>query len=280
MAQRTWFITGVSSGFGRELTRQLLERGDRVVGTVRDTGNVADLRKQYPETFRAEVLDVTDTAAIRTVIERSFAQLGRIEVIISNAGYGLFGAAEELTDTQVEHTVATNLVGSIQLIRAALPYLRAQGGGRVIQISSYGGQVAFPGISMYHATKWGIEGFVESVAQEVASFGIGMTLVEPGGARTEFRYGSAQVAEPMPIYDETPAHSFVRMLDPNNGLAPGDPARMAARIIESVDVEPAPLRMVLGAQALESTLTTLRKRLATFEAQTALAASTDFPHGE
>jgi len=280
MAQRTWFITGVSSGFGRELTRQLLERGDRVVGTVRDTFKVADLREQYPETLRAEELDVTDTAAIRTVIERSFAQLGRIEVIISNAGYGLFGAAEELSDAQVEHIVATNLVGPIQLIRAVLPHLRAQGGGRVIQISSYGGQVAFPGISMYHATKWGIEGFVESVAQEVAAFGIGMTLVEPGGARTEFRYGSAQVAALMPIYDETPAHSFVRMLDPKNGLAPGDPARMAARIIESVDVEPAPLRMVLGSQALESTLTTLRKRLASFEAQTELAASTDFPPGE
>jgi NAD(P)-dependent dehydrogenase (short-subunit alcohol dehydrogenase family) len=280
MAQRTWFITGVSSGFGRELTKQLLEQGDRVVGTVRDTGKVADLRAQYPETFRAEVLDVTDTAAIRTVVERAFAQLGRIDVIISNAGYGLFGAAEELTDTQVEHIVATNLVGPIQLIRAALPHLRAQGGGRVIQISSYGGQVAFPGNSMYHATKWGIEGFVESVAQEVAPFGIGMTIVEPGGARTEFRYGSAQMAELMPIYDETPAHSFVRMLDPKNGLAPGDPARIAARIIASVDVEPAPLRMVLGSQALESTLTTLRKRIAGFEAQTELAASTDFPPGE
>ncbi len=280
MSQRTWFITGVSSGFGRELTKQLLERGDRVVGTVRDTGKVADLREQYPETFRAEVLDVTDTAAIREVVERSFAQLGRIEVIISNAGYGLFGAAEELSDKQVEQIVATNLVGPIQLIRAALPYLRAQGGGRVIQISSYGGQVAFPGNSMYHATKWGIEGFVESVAQEVASFGIGMTIVEPGGARTEFRYGSAQMAELMPIYDETPAYSFLRMLDPKNGLAPGDPARMAARIIESVDLEPAPLRMVLGSQALESTLTTLRKRIASFEAQTELAASTDFPPGE
>ncbi len=280
MSQRTWFITGVSSGFGRELTKQLLERGDRVVGTVRDTGKVADLREQYPETFRAEVLDVTDTAAIREVVERSFAQLGRIEVIISNAGYGLFGAAEELSDKQVEQIVATNLVGPIQLIRAALPYLRAQGGGRVIQISSYGGQVAFPGNSMYHATKWGIEGFVESVAQEVASFGIGMTIVEPGGARTEFRYGSAQMAELMPIYDETPAHSFLRMLDPKNGLAPGDPARMAARIIDSVDLEPAPLRIVLGSQALESTLTTLRKRIASFEAQTELAASTDFPPGE
>ncbi len=280
MPQRTWLITGVSSGFGRQLTQQLLARGDRVVGTVRDRGKVADLRERYPETFRVEVLDVTDTAAIRKVVERSFAQLGRIDVIISNAGYGLFGAAEELSDEQIDHIIATNLVGSIQLIRAVLPHLRAQGGGRIIQISSYGGQVAFPGNSMYHATKWGIEGFVESVAREVAPFGIGMTIVEPGGARTEFRYGSAQVAKLMAIYDGTPAHSFVRMLDPKSGLAPGDPARMAARIIESVDVEPAPLRMVLGSQALESTLTTLRKRIASFEAQVGLAASTDFPPGE
>src|SRR4051812_30431436 len=172
MAQRTWLITGVSSGFGRQLTEQLLQRGDRVVGTVRDTGKVADLIERYPEAYRAEVLDVTDTAAIREVVGRSFAEFRRIDVIISNAGYGLFGEAEEFTDEQVEHIVATNLVGPIQLIRTALPHLRAQGGGRVIQISSYGGQVAFPGNSMYHATKWGIECFVESVAQEVAPLGI------------------------------------------------------------------------------------------------------------
>jgi NAD(P)-dependent dehydrogenase (short-subunit alcohol dehydrogenase family) len=280
MAQRTWLITGVSSGFGREMTEQLLERGDRVVGTVRDTSKVTDLLGRYPETYRAEVLDVTDTAAIHDVVERSFAELGYIDVVVSNAGYGLFGAAEELSDEQIDHMIATNLVGSIQLIRAVLPHLRAQGGGRIIQISSYGGQVAFPGNSTYHATKWGIEAFVESVAQEVASFGIGMTIVEPGGARTEFRYGSAQVAELMPIYDDTPAHGFLRMLDPESGLAPGDPALMAARIVESGDVEPAPLRIVLGSQALASTLTTLHKRIAGCEAQSELAASTDFAHGE
>lgn len=280
MPPRTWLITGVSSGFGREITSQLLERGDRVVGTVRRLDAVADLVECNPETFHAELLDVTDTKAIREVVDRSFAELGRIDVVVSNAGYGLFGAAEELSDGQVERIIDTNLLGSIQLIRAALPHLRAQGGGRIIQISSYGGQVAFAGNSLYHASKWGIEGFVESVAQEVASFGIGMTIVEPGGARTQFRYGSAQVADPMPVYDDTPAHGFLRMLDPKNGLAPGDPARMAARIIESVDVDPAPLRMVLGSQALESTLTTLRERIANFEAQTALAASTDLPPGE
>ena len=280
MPPRTWLITGVSSGFGRELTSQLLDRGDRVVGTVRRLDAVAGLAARNPDTFQAELLDVTNTNAVREVVDRSFADAGRIDVIVSNAGYGLFGAAEELSDEQVERILDTNLLGSIALIRAALPHLRAQGGGRIIQISSYGGQVAYPGNSLYHATKWGIEGFVESVAEEVAAFGIGMTIVEPGGARTEFRYGSAQVAKAMPVYDGTPAHGFLRMLDPENGLAPGDPARMAARIIESVDLEPAPVRMVLGSEALRNTLAVLKARVATFEAQTELAASTDFPPGE
>jgi len=280
MTQRTWLITGVSSGFGRELTKQVLERGERVVGTARRLDAVADLVERYPDRFHPELLDVTDTAAIRDVVDRSFAELGHIDVIVSNAGYGLFGAAEELSDEQIEHIIATNLVGSIQLIRAVLPHLRAQGGGRIIQISSYGGQVAFPGNSLYHATKWGIEGFVESVAQEVAPFGIGMTLVEPGGARTEFRYGSAQIAAKIPDYDDTPARAPLRMLDPASGLAPGDPARMAAAMIASVEQKPAPLRMILGSEALRNTLTVLRERVAGFELQTDLAASTDFSPGE
>ena len=280
MPQRTWLITGVSSGFGRELSTQLLGRGDRVVGTVRRADTVAELAEHHPDTFRVELLDVTDTAAVREVVNRSFAELGRVDVIVRNAGYGLFGAAEELTDEQVNHIIATNLTGSIQLIRSALPHLRAQRAGRIIQISTYGGQVAFRGNSLYHATKWGIEGFCESVAQEVAPFGIGVTIVEPGGARTEFRYGSAQVADLMPEYENNPAHSFLAMLDPASAAAPGDPARMAARIIKSVDREPAPLRIVLGSQALDSTLTALRKRIADFENQTELAASTDFPPGE
>lgn len=277
---RNWLVTGVSSGFGRELASQLLDRGDTVIGTVRRPGSVADLVEKYPGTFRRELLDVTDTAAIREIVDRGFADLGRIDVIVSNAGYGLFGAAEELSDQQVSHIIATNLTGSIQLIRAALPHLRAQRGGRIIQLSSYGGQVAFPGNSLYHATKWGIEGFAESVAQEMAPFGIGVTIVEPGGARTEFRYGSAQVAEPLPAYDGTPAHGFRALLDPASGLAPGDPARMAAAIIASASQEPAPLRIVLGSQALQTTIGVLRDRVAGFEAQAGLAASTDFPPGE
>jgi NAD(P)-dependent dehydrogenase (short-subunit alcohol dehydrogenase family) len=273
---RTWLITGISSGLGRELAQQLLERGDRVVGTVRRREPVADLDEQYPDALPVELLDVTDTAVVREVVDRSFAQLGRIDVVVN----GLFGAAEELTDRQVEHILDTDLLGSIALIRAVLPHLRGQGGGRILQISSYGGQVAFAGNSLYHAAKWGIEGFCESVAQEVAPFSIGVTIVEPGGARTEFRYGSAQVATPLPAYEGNPAHAFQRMLDPANGLAAGDPARMAARIIESVEVEPAPLRLMLGSQALQSTIDTLHRRIEGFEAQRGLAASTDVPAGE
>jgi NAD(P)-dependent dehydrogenase (short-subunit alcohol dehydrogenase family) len=280
MSSRTWLITGVSSGFGRELTQQLLAAGDRVVGTVRDTAKVGDLTGQHPGTFVPELLEMTDTTAIRQLIDRCWQQLGRIDVIISNAGYGLFGAAEELSDAQVADIIASNLIGPITLIRSALPHLREQGGGRIIQISSYGGQVAFPGNSLYHATKWGIEGFCESVAAEVAPFGIGVTIVEPGGARTEFRSGSAHVADLMPEYDGNPAHAFQRMLDPANGLAPGDPARMAARIIDSAGTDPAPLRLVLGSQALQTTIDTLRTRIADFETQTELAASTDFPPGQ
>ena len=275
MAQSTWLITGVSTGFGRELAEQLLARGDRVAGTVRKPEAAVGLAASYPDLFRAETLDVTDTAAIRDVVGRTFAGLGRVDVVVSNAGYGLFGAGEEYTDEQIRHIIDTNLIGSIQLIRAVLPHLRAQGGGRIIQLSSYGGQVAFPGSSMYHATKWGIEGFTEAVAAEVAPFNIGVTIVEPGGARTEFRYGSAQIAPPMAAYDNTPAHAFRSMLDPAQTQAPGDSAKMAAAIIDSVDREPAPLRLLLGSDAYQRTHQVLAGRLAALEAQKALAATTD-----
>lgn len=280
MTQRTWFITGVSSGFGRALAQQLLQKGDRVIGTVRNHGKVQDLLESWPKTFSAPLLEMTDSAAVRRTIDDAWRQHGRIDVVISNAGYGLFGAAEELSDDEIQQIIATNLTGAIQLIRSALPHMRQQGGGRIIQISSYGGQVAFPGNSLYHATKWGIEGFVESVAHEVAPFDIGMTLVEPGGARTEFRYGSARVAKRMPEYDTSPAHAFLSMLDPANGLAPGCPQRMAARIIESVDINPAPLRMVLGSKALQNTIAVLRQRITDFETQRKQAASTDLPDGQ
>lgn len=275
---KTWFITGVSSGFGFEMTKLLLEAGDTVIGTVRNTEKVKSLIEAYPLSFDCRILDVTDVPAIHHLVAEAFAQHGRIDVIVSNAGYGLFGCAEELNDEEINHIIATNLTGSIMLIKDSLPYLRSQGGGRIIQMSTYGGQVAYPANSMYHATKFGIEGFCEAVAQEVSQFGIGVTLVEPGGARTEFRYGSAKVAKLMPEYDS--CHGFLNMLDPAKGLAPGDPVKMAQRIIESVDMTPAPLRMVLGSQALRATIERLEERIADYKMQMELAASTDFPSGE
>lgn len=276
MDKKVWLITGVSSGFGYELTKQILEKGDIVVGTVRKDKNVQNFMRQYPDTFFRQFLDVTDVSAISDVVKNVYDKLGKIDVVISNAGYGLFGAAEELTNQEIDQIIATNLTGSIQLIRSVLPIMRKQKHGRIIQISSYGGQVAFAGNSMYHATKWGIEGFVESVAKEVEVFNIGMTIVEPGGARTQFRYGSAQVANLLPEYNDNPAHAFLNMLNPENGLAAGDPVKMAARIIESVDVEPAPLRLVLGSQALDDTIQVLEERVRKFKEQREIAASTDF----
>ena len=275
---KTWLITGVSSGFGREMARQLLEAGKTVVGTVRNTEKVEDLIEKFPDAFDCRILDVTDVPALHKTVKDAFEKHGKIDVVVSNAGYGLFGCAEELSDADIDKIIATDLTGSIQLIRSALPFMRRQGGGRIIQISSYGGQVAYAANSLYHAAKFGIEGFCESVAQEVSQFGIGVTIVEPGGARTEFRYGSAHVANLMPEYES--CHGFLNMLDASKGLAPGDPARMAARIIESVDRNPAPLRMVLGSQALKATIDRLEQRVVDYKTQTELAASTDFPAGE
>ena len=276
MEKRNWVITGVSSGFGYEMARQLLAKGDHVLGTVRKLQSVEELVRLYPENFHVEIVDMRDRQAIAHLGASAQKLFPAIDVIVSNAGYGLFGAAEELSDEEIDNIIATNLTGSIDFIRAFLPIMRTKQHGRIIQISSYGGEVAFAGNSLYHATKWGIEGFCESLAQEIQPFNIGLTIVEPGGARTEFRYKSAKIAKPIAAYDNTPAHAFLKMLNPKNGLAAGDPVRMAARIIESVDVTPAPLRLVLGSQALATTIDVLEKRLADFKTQTNLAASTDF----
>lgn len=276
---RTWLITGISSGFGRCMAQQLLARGDAVVGTVRQLDSVAGLQAQYPESLEVRIVDLRRRAEIRALAEAAFANGRRVDVVVNNAGYGLFGAAEELSDEEVDNILDVNLRGSIDLIRYVLPHLRAQKSGRIIQISSYGGLVAFPGNSLYHASKWGIEGFAESVAQEAAPFGIGVTIVEPGGARTDFRYRSARVAHLTAAYDGNPAHAFLSMLDRKNGLAPGDPEKMAERIIESADATPAPLRMILGSQALSTAIEVMTKRLSGFQTPEAfaLARSTDCP---
>jgi NAD(P)-dependent dehydrogenase (short-subunit alcohol dehydrogenase family) len=280
MTQRTWLITGVNSGFGRLITEALLERGDRVAGTVRKLEAMNDLKAKYGDRLWLANLDMTELPAVRSVVNKVFAELGMIDVIVSNAGYGLFGAAEELSDEQVAHQLATNLFGPIQLIRAALPHLRAQGGGRIIGLSTYGGQAALPGGSLYHASKWGLEGFLDSIAQELASFRIGVSIIEPGGARTNFRFGGAQLGTQLEAYKGTPAAIVHTMIKDTSRLPPGDPAKMAKVIIDSVDQNPPPKRIALGSDAYGVIHKALTDRLSALEAQREIALSTDFPKEE
>jgi len=278
MTQRTWFITGSNSGFGRLLTEQLLAAGDRVAATARNVAALDDLSQRYGDLMWTARLDVTATSELRAVVERAFTELGRIDVVVSNAGYGLFGAAEELTDEQIADQLNTNLVGPIQLLRAVVPHLRAQGGGRIIQLSTYGGQATNPGASLYHASKWGVEGFMEGNARDLAPFGIGVTLVEPGSAATGFRVGSSRLPQPLAAYDGTPA-AMTRGIQNPALPSVSDPAKVAAAIIDSVDVSPAPLRLVTGSDAQRYIRDALRERLADIESQEASAATTDLTPG-
>jgi NAD(P)-dependent dehydrogenase (short-subunit alcohol dehydrogenase family) len=275
MLKRNWFITGISSGLGYQMAEQLLKRGDRIVGTARQLKPLDDLKAHYGDQLCLASLDLTDIAAIRRVVNEAFTVMGRIDVIVNNAGYGLFGAAEELSDDQIRHQIDTNLIGSIQVIRAALPHLRTQRGGRILQVSSEGGQIAYPSFSVYHATKWGIEGFVEAVAQEVAPFGITFTIAEPGPTKTNFGRGMIS-PPPMSVYDNTPVGDIRRAFAGSTFTVKGDPFKTAQEIINSVDRVPAPIRLALGSTTYTSIHAALEERLSALNAQKDIAFSADF----
>lgn len=278
MIPRTWFLTGASAGIGRLVTEQLLAAGHRVVATARRPEALDDLAGKYGEQLRATQLDVTDTLALRDVVDRTFRQAGRIDVVFSNAGRGSVGGAEELTDAVIDDQIALNLTAPIQLLRAVLPHLRAQGGGRFIQTSTMGAHITTPGASMYHASKWGVEGFLESVIPEVAPFGVGITMVEPGVVRTTFG-ANLSIADPMPEYAGTVVgqlHEYLASTDSVTAGAPGDPAKVAAAIIASAGTDPAPRRLVLGSDSHEAIRAALTSRLSEIDAGKDAAASVDF----
>jgi NAD(P)-dependent dehydrogenase (short-subunit alcohol dehydrogenase family) len=273
---KTWFITGTSSGFGKELTELALARGDKVAATIRRPNALDALKEVYPDALEVLSLDVVDTNQIRRVFQIAHERLGQIDNVVSNAGYGLFGGAEEVSDDEIDLQLRTNLTGSIQVARAALPFLRAQGRGHLIQISSVGGQVAFPLLSIYHASKWGIEGFYESLHQEVASFGIKVTIVEPGGARTPWGAGNAHFAEPMNVYENTIVGGFRKMVTASGAAnSKGDPVKIAQAIINVTDQENPPLRLALGSDAFGAITAALTSRLEALETQKEIALSTD-----
>lgn len=271
---RTWFITGASSGLGLEMTQQLLAQGDTVIATLRRPGTLTQLEQKYRERLDTIQLDLVEPESIVSAVERAFERHGRIDVIVSNAGYGLFGAAEELTNEEIDRQIATNLTGSIHLIRAAMSHLRRQGGGRIVQVSSEGGQIAYPGFSLYHATKWGIEGFLESVAQEVAPFSIDVIIAEPGPTGTNFGANLVQ-AIPLDAYAETPAGAVRRAISDGSFEIKGDAVRAVSAMISAAESEEPPLRLTLGSTAYSSISKALSARLSALEAQRDVADSAD-----
>lgn len=271
---KTWFITGASSGLGLEMTAQLLARGDKVVGTARRLDALDSLKQQYGDKLTVMALELTDTSGIRATVDEAFRRMGRIDVVVQNAGYGLVGAGEEVSDAQIDLQLATNLVGSIQVIRAVLPHLRHQGGGRIMQVSSEGGQIAYPNFSIYHASKWGVEGFIESVAQETAPFGIDFIIAEPGPTDTGFGANLVR-AEQTSVYEDTPAGEVRRAIASGSFVLKGDATRTANAMIAAADEKVPPTRLVLGSTAYDSITRTLSQRLAALVAQRAVAFSAD-----
>ncbi len=246
MAQRTWFITGTSRGFGREWAVAALERGDRVVGTARDPSTLEDLSEKYPDTFLALPLDVTDRQAVFDTVEQAHDRFDALDIVVNNAGYGQFGMVEELTEREVRDQIETNLFGALWVTQAVLPYLREAGRGHILQVSSIGGISAFPGIGMYHASKWGLEGISQALAQEVKDFGIHVTLIEPGGFSTDWGGSSAKHAKPLDAYDAVREAGQRR----RSGNTPGDPGASAKAVLKIVDAQEPPLRAFFGTAPL------------------------------
>jgi len=262
MAPKTWFITGASRGFGREWTIAALDRGDSVAATARDTSTLDDLVDKYGDRLLPLQLDVTDRAADFAAIARAHEHFGRLDVVVNNAGYGQFGLVEELSESDARDQIETNLFGALWVTQAALPFLRAQKSGHILQVSSIGGISAFQNVGMYHASKWGLEGFSQSLAQEVADFGIHVTLIEPGGFDTDWGGSSARHATPLPEYDEVRAKAAETRK--SRMSAPGDPTASGAAVLKVVDAENPPLRIFFGEAPLAIATKDYESRLATW----------------
>jgi len=246
---RVWLITGCSSGFGRALATAVLARGQWVVATARRLESIAPLAERHPETCRAITLDVTDSAQVKSAVAEAAAAFGRIDVVVNNAGYGLIGAFEELGEEQIARNFSVNFFGALEVIRATLPILRAQGSGHIVNISAAAVISNYAGFSIYGATKWALEGVSESLAAELKPLGIKVTIVQPGPFRTDFISRSLERAENhLADYDRT-SGKFLRFLETMEGKQPGDPARAAEAIIAAVESDTPPSRLVLGKYA-------------------------------
>lgn len=245
-SSRVWLITGSSTGFGRALAEAALAQGDRVIATARNVSQIQDLEHNYPKTAKAVRLDVTDQTSIQTAVQSGLEAFERIDVLVNNAGYGLMGAIEEVSDQQIRNQFETNVFGLLNVTRVVIPLLRQQGSGHILNISSVGGRMTVPRLGLYHASKFAVEGLSESLAQELKSFGIKVVVIEPGGFATNFEDRSLISAHPMPEYD------FLReqMAKYSAESVRGDAAMGVQAMLKVVELPDPPLHLAIGPGAL------------------------------
>jgi len=278
--QRVWFITGASTGFGRLLAEQTLRAGHKVVATARKPEQIADLGYHYSDRCLVLPLDVTDAGQVDSAVTQAFAQFGQVDVLVNNAGYGVAGGIEEVSEAEFMPMFETNVFGLLRVTRAFLPYLRRQRSGHILNLSSIGGVVAGPGIGFYNSTKFAVEGLSEALAAELAPLGIRVTIIEPGPFRTDFLGRSGVLAKTrIADYDGT-AGNMRKYFAENDGKQPGDPARAVQAMMHVVDSPNPPLRLLLGASALQR----LRTKFGNWEKEIAaweqVTIGADFPGGK
>jgi NAD(P)-dependent dehydrogenase (short-subunit alcohol dehydrogenase family) len=271
-----WFVTGTSQGFGQEIVRVALSRGDYVIGTSRHPKKVAAMFESAADRLLAIYLDLGDDQQVKEAVAGAAERWGRIDVLVNNAGHGLLGAVEEAQDAEIAGVFETNVFGLLRVTRAVLPFLRKQRSGHIVNLSSIGGLVGLPGWGIYNATKFAVEGISEALAVELAPLGIGVTIVEPGPFRTDFLGGSlATVAKTISDYDQT-AGKTRTYRDDNNGAQAGDPVRAAEVTVEAVVTNKAPLHLLLGAVAYERASKKLEALRIDFATWRNIALSTDY----
>src|SRR6266446_7111862 len=272
---KVWLITGSSRGLGRALAEAVLAIGDRLVATARNPAQLADLVERYRDRIRAVALNVTDDRAADHAVQSAVDAFGRVDVLVNNAGYGDVNSIEDTSLADFRAQIETNLFGVIVVTKAAIPLMREQGAGHIIQFSSIGGRVGAMGRAPYSAAKWGVEGFSEVLAKEVAPLGIKVTIVEPGGFRTDFAGSSTRLSEGHPEYDSR-VGATARFQRDYNGKQPGDPKKAAQAILQLAQEQKPPLRLLLGSDAYNGAEKNDLARLEEARKWKELSLSTDF----
>jgi NAD(P)-dependent dehydrogenase (short-subunit alcohol dehydrogenase family) len=280
LVSRVWFITGASSGFGHLLAKEVLRRGDRLIATARDITKLEDLTGLHPDQVSTFTLDVTKPEQIKSVVREALHVFGHIDVLVNNAGYGVAGAAEEVTEAEFDPMLQTNLYGLIRTTKALLPNLRMRHSGHIINLSSIAGLVGSAGWGMYATTKFAVEGFSEALADELKPLGIHVTIVEPGPFRTDFLGRSGKLAErEIPDYRAT-AGKAREYFKTQSGKQPGDPQKAVEAIIAAVDSPEPPLHLLLGKNALQRLRNKLAQRQKEIADWESVTVGADFPEGK